>query len=305
MNRIIIIFFLLLSAMVAFADKRITFRNTDTEESFEVTTPNGIKIHEININWLDSVPYLTKHARWGEPWAYEALAECHRHGKGGLKRSFINALSYYKLAGKNEDDYMAEIAEANHEDPIVVFSRLNDYLENKDYDRIICAIDTLNEAGYYSANVLLKSINNSKQVELEDILKFATDSETDPDASLLACIGYALCNKSDSVKIDISWARPLIMDKLPYIYSLVGVKKYENTIKSDNHDGYAEDTTTQDIDDRRKAAEYFLKADKYGALSKQAARLLHHYLTCDPTSKWVNFSEEDIRRLQILADIDE
>lgn len=305
MNRIIIIFFLLLSAMVAFADKRMTFRNTDTEESFEVTTPNGIKIHEININWLDSVPYLTEHARWGEPWAYEALAECHRHGKGGLKRSFINALSYYKLAGKNEDDYMAEIAEANHEDPIVVFSRLDEYLENKDYDRIICAIDTLNEAGYYSANVLLKSINNSKQVELEDILKFATDSETDPDASLLACIGYALFNKYNSTKIGTLWAKTLIMDKLPYMYSLAGKEKYETTLKSHSSMTQVGDISSQDIEERRNAVEYFLKADKYGALSKQAARLLHHYLTCDPTSKWVNFSEEDIRRLQILADIDE
>ncbi len=303
MNRIIIIFFLLLSAMVAFADKRITFRNTDTEESFEVTTPNGIKIHEININWLDSVPYLTKHARWGEPWAYEALAECHRHGKGGLKRSFINALSYYDLAGKNEDDYMAEIAQANHDDPIAVFSRLVDYIENKDFDHVVCAIDTLNEADYHSADVLLKSIHNPNQVELEDVLEFVTDKETDPDATIFACAGYALCNKSDSVKIDISWARPLIMDKLPYIYSLVGVKKYENTIKSDNPDGYAEDTTTQDIDDRRKAAEYFLKADEFGALTIQGARLLYHYCTNDSSSDWINLSKEDLRRIQQIAGI--
>ena len=31
----------------------------------------------------------------------------------------------------------------------------------------------------------------------------------------------------------------LIMAKNPYMYSLLGTKKYKNTIKSDNPDGYA------------------------------------------------------------------
>lgn len=186
-----------------------------------------------------------------------------------------------------------------------MFLRLISFLENKDFGRVVCAIDTLNEANYHSADILLKSIHKSKQVELEDIIEFATNSETDPDAAVFACAGYVLFNKSDSVKIDISWAKPLIMDKIPYIYSLIGVKKYDNTLKSDNPDGYAEDATTQDIDDRRKAVEYFLKADELGALTKRGARLLHHYLTCDSTSNWVNLSEEDMYRIQLLADIEE
>lgn len=305
MNRIILFAALMLSVMKVMAEKKMTIQNADTGESFEVMVPDGLKIYEYNENWLDSIPYLVEHARYGEPWAYKSLAECHRHGKGGVKRSLINALFYYDLAGNHVEDCMAEIAQANHDDPIAVFSRLVDYIENKDLDRVVCAIDTLNEAGYHSADVLLKSIHNPNQVELEDVLEFVADKETDPDATIFACAGYALCNKRDSVKIDISWARPLIMDKLPYIYSLVGVKKYENTIKSDNPDGYADDATTQDIDDRRKAAEYFLKADEFGALTKRGAQLLHHYLTCDSTSKWVDFSDEDMYRLQILADIDE
>ena len=154
MNRIIIISFLFLSAIVAFADKKMTIRNSDSGESFEITVPDGFKMYSYNVNWLDSVPYLIEHARWGEPWAYEALAECHRHGKGGLKRSLINALFYYGLAGKNVEDCMAEIEHANHNDPIAVFSRLIKYLENKDSERIACAINTLNEIGYHSADVL-------------------------------------------------------------------------------------------------------------------------------------------------------
>lgn len=305
MNRIIIVSFLILSAISALADKKMTIRNADTGESFEVTVPDGLRIYEYNGNWLDSIPYLLEHARWGEPWAYEALAECHHYGKGGLKKSIFNALFYYDLAGKKIEDCMAEIEQANHDDPIAVFSRLIDYIENKDTKQIKCAIDTLNEADYHSADVLLKFIDNPNQVELEEVLEFATDDETDPDASVFTCAGYALSNKMYSVKIDISWAQPLILGKIPYFYSLLGKKKYENTIKSESTDGYAEDVTTQDIEDRRKAAVYFLKADEYGALTKDAARLLHHYLTCDSTSNWVNLSEEDMFRIQLLADIEE
>lgn len=305
MNRLIIFAVLLLSAIAALADKKMTIRNADTGESFEVKVPDGLRIYEYNGNWLDSIPYLMEHARWGEPWAYEALAECHRYGKGGLKKSIFNALSYYDLAGKNIEDCMAEIEQANHDDPIAVFSRLIDYIENKDSKRIKCAIDTLNEADYHSADVLLKFIDNPNQVELEEVLEFATDDETDPDASVFTCAGYALSNKMDSIKIDISWAQPLIFGKIPYFYSLLGKKKYENTIKSESTDGYAEDATTQDIEDRRKAAGYFLKADEYGVLTREAARLLHHYCTYDPSSDWLNLSEEDLYRIQQIARISE
>lgn len=81
--------FFFLSAIAALADEKITVRNIDTGESFEVSVPDGTKIsiQEYNSEWLDSIPYLTEHARRGEQWAYEALAECHRYGKGGVKEA--------------------------------------------------------------------------------------------------------------------------------------------------------------------------------------------------------------------------
>lgn len=136
-------------------------------------------------------------------------------------------------------------------------------------------------------------------------MEYATDPNTDPDASVFACIGYALTHRNDSAKIDISWAKPIIMGKIPFIYSLAGKDEYEKTIKLENPDGYAEDATEQDVEDRRKAAEYFLKADEYAPLTKHAAGLLFHYITYDPTSNWINFTEKDIYRLKNLAVIDE
>lgn len=305
MNRLFIIAVLLLSTFAVMADKKMTIRNADTGESFEVMVPDGLRIYEYNGNWLDSIPYLVEHARNGEPWAYEALAECHRYGKGSVKRSFLNTLLYYELAGKDIESSLKEIEQSNHDDPVVIFARVINYLENDEIEHALCAIDTLHNFDYHSADILSEYIRKEGKTELEDVLMFATDPTTDPDASVFAIVGYALSNKNDSTKVDISWSRSLFMDKIPFVYSYVGTNKYRDTIKSETPDGYAENAPEKDVEDRRKAVEYFLKADEYGALTKDAARLLHHYLTCDSTSNWVNLSEEDMYRIQLLADIEE
>lgn len=305
MNRLFIIAVLLLSTFAVMADKKMTIQNADTGESFEVMVPDGLRIYEYNGNWLDSIPYLVEHARYGEPWAYEALAECHRHGKGGVKRSFLNTLFYYELAGKDIESSLKEIEQSNHDDPVAIFARVINYLESDEIEHALCAIDTLHNFDYHSADILSKYIRKEGKTELEDVLKYATDPATDPDASVFAIVGYALSNKNDSTKVDISWSRSLLMDKIPFMYSYVGRNKYRDTIKSETPDGYAENAPEKDVEDRRKAVEYFLKADEYGALTKDAARLLNHYLTYDSTSNWVNLSEEDMYRIQLIADIEE
>ena len=42
--RIIIFLLALLSVFYSFADERITFRNIDTGESFDVSVPDGLKL---------------------------------------------------------------------------------------------------------------------------------------------------------------------------------------------------------------------------------------------------------------------
>ena len=43
-NRIFFLLFALLSALTSFADKKMTIRNTDTGESFEVSIPDELKM---------------------------------------------------------------------------------------------------------------------------------------------------------------------------------------------------------------------------------------------------------------------
>lgn len=187
MNRIIIVSFLFLSAIVAFADEKMTIRNSDTGESFEVMVPDGLRIYEYNSNWLDSIPYLIEHARWGEPWAYEALGDCYRDGKGGVKMSIVKALGYYDLAGMDIDAIISGIAEIDHDSPFAVMPRFINYLEDRNYDKVLCALDTLNEYDYHSADILRSYIHRkTEKVALSEILEYITSKDTDSDAAFFA-----------------------------------------------------------------------------------------------------------------------
>lgn len=289
-------------SLPVFADRKMTIRNSDTGESFEVTMPDGLRIYEYNSNWLDSVPYLMEHTRYGEPWAFEALGDCYRFGKGGVTRSFINAITAYDFAGKNIGEFIDTVRQNKEDDPISVFARMVDYVENRDYDRIVCAIDTLNESGYHSADILREYISRKNDgIKKSEVLEFLAKPETDADACLFAAAGYTMCELKDTAEIDVSWIKPLILDKIPFLYSEIGVRKYEDTIKADNTVGYAEDATERDVNDRRKAVEFLLMADEHALLSKKAASWLYHYCSQDPSSDWVTLSEEDLHRIGIIA----
>lgn len=294
------------TVLVAMADKRMTIRCEETGESFEVTVQDGLRIYEYNGNWLDSIPYLTEHARYGEPWAYEALGDCYQDGKGGVKMSIVNALGYYDLAGKDIDAIISGIAEIDHDSPFAVMPRFINYLEDRNYDKVLCALDTLNEYDYHSADILRSYIHRkTEKVALSEILEYITSKDTDADAAFFAAGGASICLKLDTIKTDISSFIPVLLNKIPFLYSQFGERKYKKTIKADTPDGYAEDVTIQDIEDRKKAVEYLLKADELGVLSKEAARLIIDYCTNDSTSDWVMMSEQDLIRIEQIADIRE
>lgn len=308
MYRVIFASLLLAVLPQAQADKKLTVSNASGDEAFEVAVPDGVKVYEYNANWLDSIPYLTEHARHGEPWAYEALARCHRFGKGGRERSMLNALAYYDLAGINADSLRAEIEKADHDDPLALFCRLMGYLERADKDRIISVVDTLNSAGYHSADILCRYIHaGAEKMTPADVMAYATDPDTDPDAAFLACTAYKLQpdNDDNDDKADNSWAQFLVMDKIPYLYTVFGTEIYEKTVRPESAGGHAGDTTAENHDLRHKAVEFLLKADGQGALSKDGARLLYHYCTTDPMSQWVNMSADDLARIRQLAGIPE
>lgn len=301
-NRLLISLTLVLCVFVAMADKRMAMRNADTRESYEAAVPEGPRNHDYNETWLDSIPYLKEHARHGESWAYEALADCYRFGKGGVKRSFFLSLCFYELAGKDAKDVVEEIRVIDNDDPYVIFARMNDYIERSDSTNIVCAIDTLHESGYHSADILLRFINGKDNVVTkQEIIEYIMDKNTDADACIFAAGGLVLSEQKDSTKIEMDWALPLLLEKVPYFYSLAGMKAYGHTVKSDENNGYGEDATEKDVNDRRKAVEYLIKADEQAMLTKRGARLLYYYCVMDSTSDWVHMTDEDLHRIGVIA----
>ena len=219
-----------------------------------------------------------------------------------MTRSFINAIMAYDFAGKDIGEFIDTVRQNNEDDPMSVFARMVDYIENKDYDRIVCAIDTLNELGYHSADILREYISRRNDgIKKSEVVEFLASPGADADACLFAAAGHSMCELKDTTDIDVSWIKPLILDKIPFLYSEIGVRKYEDTIKADNAVGYADDATESDLEDRKKAVEYLLRADEHSILSKKAAGWLYHYCTQDPSSDWVGLNDEDLYRIGIIA----
>lgn len=130
-TRVFILFLVLLPALNSFADKKMTIRNADTEEFFEVSVPDGMNIYEYNSNWLDSIPYLVEHARWTEPWAYKSLAECYRYGRGGIEKSMFNAIMSYENAGMSATKVAEEAFESDPSDELGLINHLMEGLSKK------------------------------------------------------------------------------------------------------------------------------------------------------------------------------
>lgn len=168
--------------------------------------------------------------------------------------SIFKALGYYDLAGQDVDAIISGITEIDNDNPFAVMPRFFNYLEGRNYDKVICALDTLNEYGYHSADILRTYIvhKDDNKIELSDILEYITSPDTDADAALFAAGGASICMNLD---VDVSSFMPVLMDKLPFLYSKFGERKYKKTIKADTLDGYAEDVTIQDVEDRKKAVE--------------------------------------------------
>lgn len=160
----------------------MTIRNSDTGECFEVTVPDGLKIYEYNSNWLDSVPYLLERARYGEPWAYEALGDCYRYGKGGVEKSMFKTIFYYELAGMDVEQKAAESIAENPADQFGNTYRLIEKLEKGDMDGVLTFVNTT----YYDndPNVeILKDVfcetDSNKRIKLVEHNIMSPDVSTD------------------------------------------------------------------------------------------------------------------------------
>lgn len=298
--RICILVLTLVSALYSFADKKMTIRNIDTGESFEVSVPDGLKIsiQEYNSDWLDSIPYLVEHARWKEPWAYEALAECYRYGKGGIDKSMFNAIMCYEEAGESASD----IADAAYDsNPMDEFGLLNHLMNGLDKKRISeeDAILLIDGSSVPKPDwiVFLREILRQKHEDRKDFIysRLTLDSSSDEFLIGFACLSMDDSNIFDNTFINDpdDYMRKIrkFCDKLPPIYDVIAEKmwrKYEEGTK--DRDRYLS-----------AALECMYKADQMGFLSKHNMSKVLTFSKENGSDERIPFSEEDLARFDAIC----
>lgn len=299
-NRIFIILLSVASALYTFADKKMTIRNTDTGESFEVYVPDGMKmsIEEYNINWLDSIPYLVEHAKWKEKWAYEALAECYRYGKGGLAKSMFNAIMCYENSGKSARN----IAEESYEsDPTDEYGLLNHLMEGLDKkciseDDVIQIIDSPTTPKF-NWIVFLREILGQKPDQRKQYIysRLTPDSNSDELLIGFACLAMDDNHIFDKTFIGVSddymQKVRIFGDKLPPIYDVIAEKMWRK---------YGEDTADKEIY-LSAALECMFYADQAGFLSRLNMTRLLTFCEENGIDERIPFSNDDLSRFDTIC----
>lgn len=300
MNRLITIAAILLSSFAVMADKKMTLSNIDTGESFEVSVPDGLKIsiQEYNSNWLDSIPYLVEHAKWKEPWAFEALAECYRYGKGGVEKSMFNAIMCYEEAGKSATEFAEAAYECDSTDEFGLLNHLMNGLDKKriseeDAIRLINGVITP-KAGWM---VFLAEILRHEHDAREEYIKsrLTTDSNSDEFLVGFACLAMDDNHIFDKTFINVSddYLRRIRLfgEKLPPIYDVIADKmwrRYDENIK-----------------DKEKflsaALDCMFHADKMGFLSKHNMSKVLTFCEENGIDERIPFSEEDLARFDAIC----
>lgn len=289
---------LILLSIHAYADKKMTIRNTDTGESFEVMVPDGMRIYEYNSNWLDSIPYLIERARYGEPWAYEALGDCYRYGKGGVERSIFKTVIYYELAGLDVEQKAMEALEENPTDQLGNTFRLIDMLEKGNNESVLCYIDTVYYENHLDAEVikdLISETDVNSRINLVERNIMSPEVSTDKMMfTVFGCVAVDWFPDSFKEKEGLVTA---IGEKLPYLYDKISVNFFRKSHEDMDSDTIARKSAT--------AITFLEKADMDAMLSRKGAEILYRHYQSEIEAGRIAFDAGNMERLATLARLPE
>ena len=296
MKKIPIILSLFFSVLSVFADKMMTDPQEGTGESFEAAVPDGLKFNESDSCRLDSIAYLVERARFGEPWAYEALGDCYRYGKGGVEQSLFKALIYYQLSGKSRDAMTHRLIEDKPLDLLALVYKLMDRMEDSDKEGILSIVDTLNNEGYHHADVLRTFLGNTSSENLSSLLQSNIMShEVGTDETFFTVFGYVVHNDSPAFIKENDTLLTEISPKFPYFYNRLALKLLNADSEEMDSIQYAE---KQD-----KAIDFLTKADKEAFLSREGAKILYDYYNSEFEAGRMAVDMKDMERLATLAEL--
>lgn len=280
------------------ADKTVAVRDADSGEAFEIGLPDGVRIYEYNSNWLDSIPYLTERARYGEPWAYEALGDCYRYGNGGAERCLFKAIDFYELADMDLEKSVADILGNNPKDLMGLVYKLCDKIFDKDLDGTNCLIDSLSAVGYHDAEIFRTFSAADSAAQTYDIdsvrnLLYSIGS----DEMHFAIIGLANVNFNIEKLLEDEELLQIILDKMSFLYDFYGKKNYREYLESQDDQERTELAA--------RAIRFFEGADKRAILRRDSAEILYNLYIVEIEAGRMEFDEETLMRLATLARLPE
>lgn len=248
----------------------------------------------------DSIPCLVEHARWQEPWAYEALGDCYRYGRGGVEKCMISACLCYEAARRSVRSMADEALEADPADEFGLINRIMGGLVVGDLSKeealgLIGRLPSPKPAWALSVERILTDETATMRDFFDSIL--STDMTGDE-----MIVGMALMRLDDSGwSLDRAFnADPdsfilkmeKMCEKIPPLCDPIGEKLWD--------DSRVDSPRSTKI--RTAALDFMHEADRHGLLSRQnMARILDYIESDDSTAASTPFTGADIARFNDLC----
>lgn len=227
------------------------------------------------------VANLIEKVRHNDSKAYLELADCYREGIG-VEKDFLNTVFMVFLA----EDYGA-------------IDKVENYFLNLSEDNYYGTLfKLLDKPYYYETNQVDSIFNVATGIKKSDLLAMhgLIDVQFGDSVRGFEKMGLAAANGSslgillscfnDYKLISVSPEKlTAIAERVPIAYILLG-NIYIGVIDSN-----------EEIN-RKRAAEYFLKADEFGLLTKRRALWLYNYLK---DNSEIKTSEQELQRIRTLA----
>lgn len=250
-----------------------------------------------NEAWLDSVPYLVEQARWKKAWAFEALAECYRQGKG-VDKCMFNAMMCYGQANQNIGEIARASYAANPNDELGVMNHIMEGLDKNrlsETDALAC-LDAV--CGVKSPwMTFLKEILACDKAARSEMIRSRLATDISGDEYL---IGFAFLSMSgDRMSIE-SLTTPTAANiekiraigaKIPGLFDTVAEKMWQRYAESPE-DGQAYVAP---------ALEFMYLADRHGMLSTDNMTAVLTHIERQGKDDRILFSDEDLSRLDAIC----
>lgn len=231
-----------------------------------------------------NVANLVEKVRYNDSKAYLELADCYREGIG-VEKDFLNTVIMVFLAEDygaidEVENYFLNLSEDNYYGTLFkLFDKPYNYKTNQ-VDSIFNVATGLKKSDLLAMHGLMDIQFGDSVGGFEKMERAAANGSS---------LGIILSCFTDYKLISASPEKlTAIAERIPIAYILLG-NIYIGVIDSNEKI------------DRKRAAEYFLKADEYGLLTKRRALWLYNYLKDNSVIK---ISEQELQRIRTLALID-